>query len=263
MMELFRYIPGAGPLLVNFPHSGTFVPEIIAGRMTKEGLAAPDADIYLERLYVFLRTLKIPHLYATHSRYVVDLNRPPDDSRLYRGTFGTGLFPDMTFRGQAIYKKDEEFKETERKARMDVYYRPYHNRLKEELEKIKEKFGYYLLWDAHSIKSEVPSLFEGRLPDYNFGTNNKAACNLNMERPFKSLLYHLGEGNVVFDQRFIGGYITRHYGKSKEKRYALQLELSQKTYMDELTGEYSPEKSVLTMALLHQLITTYQKTIIM
>jgi len=115
--DVIRYTPGVGPLLVSIPHSGTHIPEKIAATMTKEALGNPDADYFLDRLYVFLRTLKVPSLFASHSRYVVDLNRPPDDTRLYRGTFSTGLFPELTFRGQPVYKEGKAPGEKERKAR--------------------------------------------------------------------------------------------------------------------------------------------------
>jgi len=201
--EVFKFNDGNCPLLVNFPHSGTFIPQDIANKMTPEALEVPDTDFFLEQLYVFLRPKHIPHLIATHSRYVVDLNRPPDDKPLYRGTFGTGLFPEMTFTGKPIYKNGKGVGGAEAKRRMEEYYWPYHNKLAAELEKIKNKFGYALLWDAHSLKSQVPTLFEGKLPDYNFGTNNGEACKINVENKFRSLLYHLGDKKVVFNDRFL------------------------------------------------------------
>lgn len=244
MTQFFRFSVGVGPLLVSIPHSGGEIPKPIAATMTKEGLAQPDTDFFVDKLYDFLGHLKVPTLAATQSRYVVDLNRPPDDSSLYPGRFTTGLVPTTTFSGGDIYKKGKAPGASQVKKRLEVYWRPYHDKLIEELEKIKAAYGYALLWDAHSIRSVVPALFDDQLPDLSFGSNSGHSHRLEFEPAFEGIMEGAREYSYVLDGRFKGGYITRTYGQPWEGVHSLQLELSQETYMDEELNTFDPEKAV-------------------
>ena len=175
-MQIRRLIQGTTPLLISIPHMGAFLPPNLRRRMTAAALKLPDTDWHVDRLYRFAAEMGASVLMAAHSRYVVDLNRPPDDGELYPGQVKTGLCPRETFAGEKIYKTGEEPDGIEKLNRVAVYWLPYHETLLAELERIKEEYGYAILYDAHSIKSAVPRLFEGRLPDLNLGSVNGVSC---------------------------------------------------------------------------------------
>ena len=229
-MDLFRFRGGSTPLLVSMPHSGTFVPDWLRARLSPAAQSVPDTDWHLERLYDFLDELGASVLVATHSRYVVDLNRPPDDTSLYPGQDTTGIVPVDTFHRDALYQPGTEPGQVEVANRIDTYWRPYHRKLAESLAELKAKHGYALLWDAHSIFSELPRFFQGRLPDLNVGTADGKSCAAGVG---EALAKAVEEYSVALNGRFKGGYITRHYGDPANVVHAVQLELSEITYMDE------------------------------
>ncbi|HVL58484.1 MAG TPA: N-formylglutamate deformylase [Burkholderiaceae bacterium] len=231
-MEAFRHRPGATPLLVSIPHAGTHVPDELLARMTPAARALPDTDWHLERLYDFLDAIGVSVLAATHSRYVVDLNRPPDDANLYPGRDTTGIVPLDTFALEPIYIEGAEPDDAERRHRIDRYWRPYHDRLAQALVELQARHGVALLWDAHSIASVVPRFFEGRLPDLNLGTADGRSCDPRIGARLLALAQRSGY-SAVLNGRFKGGYITRQYGRPGDGVHAVQLELSEATYMDE------------------------------
>ena len=175
-MDLYRFIPGTAPLLVSMPHLGIHVPPPIAARMTNSALTVPDTDWNLDRLYDFLGEIGAASIQATHSRYVIDLNRAPDGQTLYPGASNTELCPTTQFDNSPIYRPGQAPSGDEVQARRQTYWSPYHERLAAELAAIKAKHGYALLFDAHSIKSVVPRFFEGRLPDLNLGTGDGSSA---------------------------------------------------------------------------------------
>lgn len=229
-MDLYRFDPGPSPLVVSMPHAGTHVPEWLAPRLRAAARALPDTDWHLERLYDFLQDLGASVLVATHSRYVVDLNRPPDNVSLYPGQDTTGVVPLDTFHNEPIYVPGFPPSEEEVATRIETYWRPYHQRLQQALEETKAKHGYALLWDAHSIFSEVPRFFKGKLPDLNLGTADGKSCAPGVG---EALMKSVEGYSAVLNRRFKGGYITRHYGNPAAGVHAVQLELSEATYMDE------------------------------
>jgi N-formylglutamate deformylase len=229
-MELFRFRAGDSPLLVSMPHTGTFVPEWLAPRLSAAARALPDTDWHLERLYDFLDSLGASVLVATHSRYVVDLNRPPDNANLYPGKDTTGVVPMDTFQREPLYLPGFPPSDEEAAKRIESHWRPYHAKLFTVLNEIKATHGYALLWDAHSIFSEVPRFFEGRLPDFNLGTADGKSCGPGMG---EALLKSVDGHSAVLNGRFKGGYITRRYGAPANGVHAVQLELSEATYMRE------------------------------
>lgn len=231
-MEPFLFREGKAPLLVSMPHVGLHIPDDIANRMTPLALTVSDTDWHIDRLYDFLDDLGALVIVATHSRYVVDLNRPPDGASLYPGQATTGLCPATTFDGEPLYKDDAP-DEAEIARRVAGYWEPYHARLEAELARLKASHGYALLWDAHSIRSVVPRLFEGRLPDFNLGTAAGASCDPELARRVLRAAESAQGYSAVLNGRFKGGYITRQYGKPGDGTHAVQLELSQRTYMDE------------------------------
>lgn len=229
-MDLFRFRAGASPLIVSMPHTGTHVPEWLAPRLSAAARALPDTDWHLERLYDFLDGLGASVLVATHSRYVVDLNRPPDGANLYPGQDTTGIVPLDTFHREPLYLPGFPPSDDEVGKRIETYWRPYHQRLQQALEETKAKHGHALLWDAHSIFSELPRFFKGKLSDFNLGTAGGKSCAPGIGEALAKAV----EGySVVLNGRFKGGYITRRYGDPANGVHAVQLELSEATYIDE------------------------------
>lgn len=231
-MQVKRLIQGTTPLLISIPHMGTFLPADIKDRMTDTALRLPDTDWHVDQLYWFAVEMGASLLMPTHSRYVVDLNRPQDDADLYPGQVKTGLCPLYTFSGEKLYKEGEEPDEMEQINRVAAYWVPYHEALQAELARLKEEFGYALLYDAHSICSHVPMLFEGRLPDLNLGSARGASCAPDMAAAALKAASN-SDFSPVLNGRFIGGYITRHYGQPQNHVHALQMELTWINYMDE------------------------------
>jgi len=228
-MAPYRFLAGRTPLLVSMPHTGTHIPMGLKKRMTAAALALPDTDWHLEKLYDFVEDLGASVLVATHSRYVVDLNRPPDNANLYPGQDTTGVVPVDTFRKEPLYAGAAPSPE-EIAGRIQEYWKPYHAKLAEELEGLREKFDYALLWDAHSILSEVPRFFAGRLADLHLGTADGKSCGAGVG---EALLAKVSGYGAVLNGRFKGGYITRRYGDPANGVHALQLELAEATYMSE------------------------------
>jgi N-formylglutamate deformylase len=229
-MELYRYREGRTPLVVSMPHTGTHIPEWLAPRLSSAARALPDTDWHLERLYDFLDDLGASVLVATHSRYVVDLNRPPDNTNLYPGQDTTGVVPLDTFHREPLYLPGFPPSDEEVGKRIETYWRPYHQRLQQALEETKDRHGYALLWDAHSIFSMLPRFFRGKLSDFNLGTADGKSCAPGIGEALAKAVEGYG---VVLNGRFKGGYITRRYGDPVNGVHAVQLELSEATYMEE------------------------------
>jgi N-formylglutamate deformylase len=229
-MEAFKFRRGSAPLLVSMPHTGTYVPEKLLARLTPAARELPDTDWHLEQLYDFLDGLGASVLIATHSRYVVDLNRPPDDANLYPGQDTTGTVPSDTFHKKPLYLPSAPLALAEVPERVETWWRPYHAKLAQELARLKSEHGRALLWDAHSILSEVPRFFAGRLPDFNLGTADGKSCGPGIG---EALLGKVEGYRKVLNGRFKGGYITRTYGDPGNGLHAVQLELSEATYMEE------------------------------
>ncbi len=225
--------PGDGPLLISMPHSGTHIPAPIAARLTAAAREMPDTDWYIPELYALAGELGVGLVRATHSRYVVDLNRPPDGAALYPGLRETTVCPTETFDGEPLYAPGREPDAAEIQARLGDYWQPYHRELARRIAATVERHGRCLLWDAHSIHSEVPALFEGRLPDLNVGTaDGRSAAPALVERITAQLATQRSFSFVV-NGRFKGGYITRHYGRPEAAVDAVQLEVAQCAYLHE------------------------------
>lgn len=232
-MNVFFEKRGTSPLIVSMPHSGTHLPDGMAERMTDAARGLPDTDWHVPELYDFLDELGASTIRATHSRYVIDLNRDPTGASLYPGQATTELVPTTLFDGSPVYRPGEEPDEAEIEQRRTDYYDPYHRALTEMIVKVRMEHGYVVLWDAHSILDEVPRLFEGVLPDLNLGTNGGESCDRTIERwAVKAMMDHEDYASIV-NGRFKGGWITRAYGRPGLNVHALQMELAQSAYMDE------------------------------
>ncbi len=245
--DLFRLRRGGGRLLVSIPHAGTYVPPEIAAQFTAVGRALPDTDWHVDRLYDFVEETDATLLIATHSRYVVDLNRAPDGEKLYPGQAETGLVPAKTFAGEAIWRDAPETA-----ARLDRYWHPYHGALAGELARIRDAHGTACLFDAHSIRSRVPRLFAGTLPALSFGTNDGRSASAHFaERAVEAV----GSAyDSVLNGRFKGGWITRHYGQPAAGVQAIQLEIAQRAYLDEDDPVWNPGRASGLQAVLRRLI---------
>jgi N-formylglutamate deformylase len=229
----FIHHPGRVPVLVGMPHVGTWLPPEIADAMTPAGRAVPDTDWWIDRLYDFTGELGCHRLIATHSRYVVDLNRPPDGKSLYPGASNTELVPTSTFRDEPIWLPGREPDAAEVATRIARHWRPYHDKLAEELAAIRGRHGVAVLFDAHSIASELPRFFAGRLPDINLGTADGTAADPELASALLAIATRAEGYSAVLNGRFKGGYVTRHYGRPADGIHAVQLELSFATYLDE------------------------------
>ena len=225
---------GNVPLLVSMPHTGTEIPAELRGDYTERALGVEDTDWHLPRLYDFLPALGASVITPRYSRYVIDLNRPPDDAPMYPGASNTELCPTHFFNGDALYKEGRAPDLAERLRRRETYWQPYHAALAQELARLKAEHGFVLLWDAHSIRSEIPWLFGGRLPDLNFGTANGAAADDAITTAAAATCAGVAGVSSIVNGRFKGGYITRQYGRPEQHVHAIQLEKCQSLYMQEV-----------------------------
>ncbi|MGF6697954.1 N-formylglutamate deformylase [Paraburkholderia sp. MM5496-R1] len=257
LTPVFSLHRGSLPLLISIPHLGTQIPADIAVTMTPVAQRTDDCDWHLDRLYAFAKRLGASILTPTYARYVVDLNRPPDGANLYPGQDTTGLLPVDTFDKEPLYRDGHLPDDAEIARRRDAYWKPYHDALTGELAALKAKHGKVLLWEAHSIRSRVPRFFDGRLPDFNFGTSNDASAEPGLADELAALVGRHGGYTAIANGRFKGGYITRQYGQPEQGVHAVQLELSQITYMEErLPYAYDEDLAAKVAPLLEALVTT-------
>jgi N-formylglutamate deformylase len=232
-VNLGDLVRGDAPLLIDVPHAGTYVPAHLVERLTPAARAMPDTDWHVQKLFAFARDAGVTLFVATHSRYVVDLNRDPLGAALYPGADNTELCPTRTFANDPIYLDGCGPDAREIAARRSEYFEPYHAQLAAEIARIRARHGYAILLDGHSIRSEVPRFFAGRLPDLNLGTVDGASCSPSLQGAADMVLASASGFTTVVNGRFKGGYVTRHYGDPARDHHALQLETAQACYMDE------------------------------
>ena len=229
----FHLDRGSVPLLVSMPHMGTRIPDEMRHLYLPRALDVEDTDWHIDRLYAFVSGLGASTLKPVFSRYVIDLNRPPDDAPMYPGASNTELCPTHFFTGEPLYQAGFAPNAEQRAQRREHYWQPYHQALQTELQRLKAMHGFALLWDAHSIRSQIPWLFEGRLPDLNIGTASGDSAHPSITSAVAAACADVpGVGSVV-NGRFKGGYITRRYGRPAEHIHAVQLEKCQSLYMQE------------------------------
>lgn len=252
--EHCRLIRGSVPLLISLPHDGIDIPADLRGDLVPAALAVPDTDWHVAQLYDFARSLGASLLRPRWSRYVIDLNRPPDGAALYPGRRETGLCPLQGFDGVPIYRAGHEPDAQAVMARVEHYWRPYHAALQAELARLRLQHGQVLLWEGHSIRSHCPMFFDGRLPDYNVGTADGASCGASVQAALQQVLAASGVSHVV-NGRFKGGYITRQYGAPEQGIHAVQMEMAQSSYLDEASPEcFQPTLAAPAQRLLRDLL---------
>lgn len=258
-MDIYRLHQGEAALIVSMPHVGTHLPAPIADTMTPIARHVVDTDWHVERLYDMAAAMGATTIAATHARYVVDLNRPPDNKPLYAGADNTELVPLTTFDHEPIYLPGQEPDTAEIARRVETYWRPYHERLAAEIERLRASHERIVLWEGHSIRSHVARFFEGRLTDFNLGTGSGISCDGDLAARIEAEAAANNTFTSVMNGRFKGGYITRHFGQPAKGVHAIQLELSQITYMEEtLPFRYLPETAEPTKALITRLLSVAQ-----
>jgi formiminoglutamase len=223
---------GDSPLVLAQPHGGIDIPQSILDRLNPKGRAMEDTDWHITRLYDGLIGNATVVSTSIH-RYVIDANRDPSDVSLYPGQNTTSLCPTTTFDGDLIYQEGEAPSEDEIGERLRQYHTPYHDTLREQLERVHQKHGYVVLYDCHSIRSQVPYLFDGKLPDFNIGTNSGQTCAAEIETLVVNFCTRQTRFSYVSNGRFKGGWTTRHYGNPQNGFHAIQMELTQCNYMQE------------------------------
>lgn len=255
IMDIFTLHRGSTPLLVSLPHDGSAIPDEIAARMTASARRAPDTDWHVARLYAFARAMGASMLVPEYSRYVIDLNRPLDDASLYPGQNTTGLCPTVQFDNAPVYRDGQAPSPDEITARVEQYWCPCHDALRAELDRLRAAHGRVVLWEGHSIRgSDLPFLFAERLPDFNLGTADGSSCAPDLQAKLEAVLAAQDDHDWVVNGRFKGGYITRHYGDPDNGIDAVQLETSQRVYMDEDSFEYDEDKAVRVQPTLRALL---------
>jgi N-formylglutamate amidohydrolase len=254
-MLLWRLERGDSPLIVSVPHAGRHVPDAIALRMTPQARALPDTDWHVDELYRFAPMTGATFVVATHSRYVVDLNRDPSGAALYPGADNTELCPTRTFANDPIYVPNEAPTEDEIAARRVTFFDPWRACVSEEIRRIRARHGYAVLLDGHSIAAEVPRFFAGRLPDLNLGTADGRSCAPSLQALAAGVLSDAARFSHVVNGRFKGGYVTRSFGAPHAGVHALQLEMVQDCYMDESRPAlYDSTRAAGAVALLERLV---------
>jgi formiminoglutamase len=229
-VSVFEVKQGTSPVILGFPHTGTDVPSDIWERLNDNGRLLADTDWHIHHLYDGLLDSQTV-VRATFHRYVLDANRDPSGTSLYPGQNTTGLIPETDFDGKAIWKTGAEPTEADIAKRLREYHAPYHAALAAEIERVKAIHGVVVLYDCHSIRSHIPFLFDGKLPDFNIGTDMGKTCDPAIEQATVAIASAATGYDSILNGRFKGGWTTRHYGKPETGVHAIQMELAQSTHL--------------------------------
>jgi formiminoglutamase len=246
---------GDGPIVLGVPHTGTYVPADIWQQLNARGQALSDTDWHVDRLYDGLLP-SATTVRATFHRYVIDANRDPGGNSLYPGQNTTGLVPLTDFDGQAIWERPPTAADID--SRRAKFHAPYHAALRAALNRARENHGFAILYDCHSIRSRIPFLFDGLLPDFSIGTNLGQTCAPAIEACVINLCQAAGGYSHTVNGRFKGGWTTRHYGQPKHEIHAIQMELAQSTYLTEEAPpwRYDDAKAARLRPVLRSILTT-------
>ena len=255
MNDVYTLHRGSTALLISFPHVGTAIPPDQQHRYTPRALQVEDTDWFLDRLYGFAAELGATLVVPRHSRYLIDLNRSSDNRPMYPGQNNTELCPTRHFTGEPLYREGQAPDEGEVQRRVQRYWQPYHDALRDELVELKAAHGHAVLFDAHSIKSELPWLFEGTLPHLNVGTVQGRSCAATLRAAVAAVFESQTGFSHVVDGRFKGGHITRHFGQPAQGVHTVQLEMCWRAYMDETPPyRWHEARAAQVTPLLRQLV---------
>ena len=254
-MAVVNIQQGSSPVILAFPHTGTDVPDDIRSRLNENGLLLADTDWHIEKLYDGLLD-SATTVRATFHRYCIDANRDPSGASLYPGQNTTGLIPATDFDGIAIWQSGQEPGERDNADRLARFHQPYHAALAAEIERVKAKHGVAILYDCHSIRSHIPFLFDGKLPDFNIGTNNGTTCAASIEAAAVAVTGSAKAYSSVLNGRFKGGWTTRHYGQPHNNVHAIQMELAQCSHLasESVPFAYDEAKAAPLRHYLQQLL---------
>ncbi|QRM57485.1 N-formylglutamate deformylase [Sinorhizobium sp. BG8] len=243
-MAVFETRQGTSPVILGFPHTGTDVPADIWARLNDNGKILADTDWHIHELYDGLLD-NVTTVRATFHRYVIDANRDPEGVSLYPGQNTTGLVPETDFDGNAIWKDGESPRAEDIAARLRDFHAPYHAALAAEIERVKAIHGIAVLYDCHSIRSHIPFLFEGKLPDFNIGTDMSRTCAPAIEAAVVEATAKADGYTSILNGRFKGGWTTRHYARPEMGVHTIQMELAQSTHLatETLPFAYDPAKA--------------------
>ena len=245
---------GSTPLLVGMPHVGTALLPDMAQHLVPRALQVEDTDWHLERLYAFAAELGAGMIVPLHSRYLIDLNRPSENTPMYPGLNNTELCPTRFFTGEPLYRDGHAPDAAEVQRRVALYWQPYRQALAGELERLRAEHGHAVLFDAHSIKSTLPWLFPGQLPHMNLGTVDGNSCSPTLRQRLAGVLADHPAYTHVVDGRFKGGHITRTHGQPAQKVHAVQLEMCWRAYMDEEPRAWNSRTAADVTPLLRALV---------
>ncbi|GGH06898.1 N-formylglutamate deformylase [Alsobacter metallidurans] len=223
------------PLLLSIPHTGTEIPAPFDRGLASPWLARKDADWHIETLYGFARELGATIVHTAVSRTVIDVNRDPSGASLYPGQATTELCPSTSFDGEALYEPGHAPDAASVAERRRLYFEPYHAALGAELQRLRTIHPKVVLYDCHSIRSAIPRLFEGELPNFNIGTNAGASCDPSLTAAVEAACDGAPFTRVT-NGRFKGGWITRFFGAPEQGVHAIQMELACRGYMRETPG---------------------------
>ncbi len=243
-MSFLEITRGDSPLLLGLPHTGTDLPDDVAGALNDTGLARADTDWHVHELYAGLAEDAVggvTTVRTTVHRYAIDVNRDPAGTSLYPGQNTTGLVPLTDFDGLPIWRAGHEPDGAEIDRRRRAWHAPYHAALGQELERLRTRHGFAILYDCHSIRGEIPYLFPGILPDFNIGTNDGTTCDRRIEALVAKHCAAAPGYSHVLNGRFKGGWTTRHYGRPQEGLHAIQMELAQSTYLAAEAPPWAPD----------------------
>ncbi len=253
-MTIFTIEQGTSPIILGFPHTGTFVPPDVRARLNARGRELTDTDWHIERLYGGLLP-GATTVCALFHRYVIDANRDPEDRSLYPGQNTTGLVPKTDFDGRPIWREGAGPGPDDTAARVAAYHTPYHKALAQEICRIRDMHGVAILFDCHSIRSCIPFLFDGLLPDLNIGTDGGRTCDARIEAAVYEIARDSGFSSVL-NGRFKGGWTTRHYGRPEEGVHAIQLEIAQSAYLstEQVPFDYDEARADRLRRVLRQML---------
>lgn len=258
----FRFQRGELPVLIEVPHAGLAIPEVVRSELrTPLEHVLRDADLFVDQLYAEAPGRGASMLTALTSRYVIDLNRAPDDVDLRtvpdhpapRGAASRGVVWRTTTDGRPLLRRPLSYRQLE--ARLRRFHRPYHAALRAELQRLRSEHGYAIAIAAHSMPSvgRGPGGRSVKRPDVVPGSRGRTSAD---PRLLDLVAGHFEDAglSVRHDDPYRGGYTTAHYGRPAEGWHVVQIELSRALYVDERTSEPKADGFARLQSLLGALI---------